>query len=89
MTVNSPLTLADVRSDTYNTTASCSPPAGGCAVVGLVTVGWAVVALVTVGCAVVALVTGRADVVVAENVEDGVMLIKATVNREKNESTSL
>lgn len=36
------------------------------------------VGLVTVGCAVVALVTGGADVVVAENVEDGVMLIKAT-----------
>lgn len=46
--------------------------------VGLVTVGCAVVALITVGCAVVALATGGADVVVAENVEDGVMLIKAT-----------
>lgn len=49
--------------------------------VGLVTVGCGVVALVSVGCTVVALVTGGADVVVAENVEDGVMLIKATVER--------
>ena len=53
--LNSSLTLASVMSDIYNTTASCSPPDGGCAVVA---VGGAVVvvggAVVVVGGAVVA-----------------------------------
>ena len=79
--VNSSLTLASVMSDIYNTTASCSPPDGGCAVVA---VGGAVVGQVTVGCAVVELVTGGADVVVAENVEDGVMPVEATETERGN-----
>ena len=47
--VNSSLTLASVMSDIYNTTASCSPPDGGCAMVAVggavVVVGGAVVAV--------------------------------------------
>lgn len=75
-------------SDIYNTTASCSPPDGGCAVVAVggavVAVGGAAVGQVTVGCVVVELVTGGADVVVAENVEDGVMPVEATETERGN-----